>query len=229
MIYFVLNQLIPKKYERRGLVLKKIITSLMALALIFGVTFTNIATTEAQAKDNLTNYSGEELFKGIFLGQGEVAKHIPELPKKKEANSQEAIKFGNDLTKKVRDKDGKYFDELKKAVYSNNPKRVSESLEKGATLISSEITKMEGFNIDKVPNPDEATGQCLAFVWAVGLLVVYYAGAAVQVVGAAAYVLEAGVYFTTATVQTQYTAAASDVANSSLTKEIFVKSIVKNL
>ncbi|MDA1477340.1 sporulation delaying protein family toxin [Bacillus changyiensis] len=207
--------------------MKKILASLMALIFVFGLSSANLITTKAKVNENHTNYSGEELFKGLFLGQGEVAKRIPELPEKKEINTKEAKDFGNELTEMIKKKDEKYFDELKESVYANNPKKISNMLEKGANLITSVIPEMDGYNIKKKPNPDEATGQCV--VWTLGVVVVYYAGAAVQVAGVAAYVLEAGVYLTTATVQTQYTASASDTDVNSLTKEVFVKSIVENL
>ncbi|MFF2908247.1 sporulation delaying protein family toxin [Paenibacillus sp. NPDC057934] len=208
--------------------MKKTLATLLTVVLVFGLVFMNTSTTEAQANKNFTNFSGEELFRGLFLGQGEVVEYIPELPSKKEINTEENIKFANDITEKVNNADDQYFNELREAVYSNNPKVISDSLEKGATLITSELTKMEEYVVTSEMAPDEATGLCVVWLVVAGAVFVFYAGVVVQVAAGAAYVLEAGVYLTTAAVQTQ-TLAVSKKGVQTLSKEVFVKSIVTNL
>ncbi|UOQ74653.1 hypothetical protein [Hymenobacter cellulosilyticus] len=89
-------------------------------------------------------YSGEELFQGIFLMQGDVATHIPSFQatrtalanndKQRPAQLQKRQAMTARLLAAVRSLDPGYFAELRQAVVSRNFSQIEQSLRKGAAL-----------------------------------------------------------------------------------------------
>ncbi len=116
-----------------------------------------LITTTSCAKEELVSptvivakdYSSEQLFKGIYLMQGEVASKIsffqPYLqavakaeannPAVKKARAQQA----DELFKAVKSLDPAFPDELRRAITSRNFTTVEETLEKGAMLLKSAV------------------------------------------------------------------------------------------
>jgi len=95
------------------------------------------------------NISGKELFKGIFLVEGEYSKKInyfqplisvlenefkenPELKEEKE-------KFSERIVNQVNELNPLFFNELKNAILSNSINEVESTLEKGAKLMQTAI------------------------------------------------------------------------------------------
>ncbi|UOQ55395.1 hypothetical protein [Hymenobacter cellulosivorans] len=97
-------------------------------------------------------YSGEELFQGIFLMQGDVAARIPyfaplrsaiaknlrEHPEQQQKRQQAAER----VTQLIKHLEPGYFAELKAAITSQNFNRIEESLRKGAALHKTVILSL---------------------------------------------------------------------------------------
>ncbi|TOG05114.1 Killing factor SdpC, partial [Vibrio parahaemolyticus] len=78
-------------------------------------------------------FSGEDYFRGLLFGQGEVGKLIsndldPKLVK--EANSTEGKKLVNDVVKFIKKDQPQYMDELKQSIDSKDPKKLIENMTK---------------------------------------------------------------------------------------------------
>ncbi|PJJ48052.1 hypothetical protein [Hymenobacter chitinivorans] len=88
------------------------------------------------------SFSGEDLFRGIFLFQGPVAERLPILAETLHAyganseadGNEEAKEFSNEMVQSVNKLDETYFARLKKAVDSKDPFIVHSALEEGMVL-----------------------------------------------------------------------------------------------
>lgn len=207
---------------------------LLVVALgLFGVIHHNSSVVEARNSGIIqAKYTGEQLFKGLFLIQGEVAERLTPsvFPKElyDEANREDVVEASDDLVAQVKAMAPNYFDELQRAVDSRNPVIIQRAINTGADLLIALSQQMQ-LNLDDVDpaDPGSATGLCL--FWAVGIVVVYYLGTVAQMAVAVTHVGAAAIYIYAAGVQ--YTAAAIDSSGSSnrLTNELFIKNIVTNL
>lgn len=98
---------------------------------------------------NKTEYSGEELFRGLFFLEGEVAKKIPffdpiisyyENSIKENPNlAVEKSRQVNKTVQKVNEINPYFFDQLKKEIESKDFNRVRKILEKGALMCKAGI------------------------------------------------------------------------------------------
>lgn len=112
-------------------------------------------TTEATASPiSAVEFSGQEYFEGIFLGNGPVAESVPELrglnPRSiaKDRNElNEIIDYQNSLVSRVSEENPDYFSELEKAIQSRNPVMVKSTIEKGAAIMKS-ITDSDGHKVN---------------------------------------------------------------------------------
>ncbi|MED1904146.1 sporulation delaying protein family toxin [Bacillus thuringiensis] len=204
--------------------MKKIVASLMSFALLMGVMFqgsmqAKAAVTEASVKV----FSGEELFKGLFFGQGKVAEKLPDFYSKelrKATNTPEMEKQANDLVGKVKEKDAAYLVELEAAVYSNNPQKIEKALNKGGEILT-DITKDMGVSSDSLEAAEDGTGTGRCAV--LGLVAIYYAAVVAQVAAGAVYVAGAAVYLATAAVNTWGRSMNGDnLSNDQLVHDIVV-------
>ncbi|PJJ59215.1 hypothetical protein [Hymenobacter chitinivorans] len=95
------------------------------------------------------SYSGEELFQGIFLMQGNVAAHIPYFAplraimaknmRQHPEQQQKQQETAQRITQLVKQQNPGYFAELKAAISSQNFNRIEASLNKGAALHKTAI------------------------------------------------------------------------------------------
>lgn len=97
------------------------------------------STTKAASVES---FSGEDLFRGIFLFQGPVAERLPILAEtmhayganSAEAGNEEATEFSNEIVKTIYKLDESYFGRLKKAIDSKEPFVVQSALQEGMVL-----------------------------------------------------------------------------------------------
>ena len=203
--------------------MKKIVSLAISFALIMMVSLPNFS--QAQSVSVPTKYSGEELFKGIFFAQGEVAKELDPVFSDKllEAGNQpEVVKIANDMVEKIKQADNSYFDSLQKAVDSKDPLLIQSKLDIGADLIikhSEEL--MDQAKID-MSIADGAVGNCV--VLALGVAVIYYGAVVAQLAAGVVYVAGAAVYLKTAAVSNSI-----DDPPTELSDELLIKTIIVNL
>jgi SdpC family antimicrobial peptide len=125
------------------------------LLLIFSIPFfgcTKKADTRPGLKSNLEKstvssdtgdeFTGEELFRGIFMFEGEVASRISyfdEMRNQLEALpanlKEQRIAYTNEITSVVQDLDPNFFGELKTEVESDDLERIDSVMEKGSRLV----------------------------------------------------------------------------------------------
>jgi SdpC family antimicrobial peptide len=104
-------------------------------------------TVATQVQSDLHGYSGEQLFKGIFLLDGEVAAKLPSLQgprlliEKENSRNPAYIKFralrNQQILEAVRTLDGKYLTELQTAVASQQFEQIEAVLLKGSQLLKA--------------------------------------------------------------------------------------------
>lgn len=124
----------------------------------------NVETTDSSHENR---YSGEELFRGIFLMDGEVAEKIPsysqEVEKIKRFEATQSIdrseqdsleaEFESQLIEEIDLLDPNYFDNLSDAIDSGNPYLINQEIVNGGTLFKNGLMNvyqnnndMEAFN-----------------------------------------------------------------------------------
>ncbi|WP_419744151.1 sporulation delaying protein family toxin (plasmid) [Macrococcoides bohemicum] len=169
------------------------------------------------SKSNISNqYTGEELFKGILMGQGKVAKKFPEIWNTeilKDANTKKSKELANKIILEIKKQDSTFFDRYEKAIYSNNPVEIDKVFNEG-----SELFRIANENLGINLEVDPATGQCVAV--AGGLVAV---AGAMYVFGAHTAVMYVQVY-----AEVAYWGKKS-VANNEFEKEMFIQDVVNNI
>ncbi|MFQ3843320.1 sporulation delaying protein family toxin [Staphylococcus pseudoxylosus] len=159
----------------------KYIGMFLAVILVITSVFIYIPrNNETQA----ATYSGEELYRGIMFGQGEVAHKLPkiwseDIITKADMNGQ-SKKIIDGTVDYINKNDSTYFDNLKQSLNSGDEKKLSENLQKGGAYFGEYVEKNDLIN--KANEQAESGFECAVYP--------YYAvaafGAAVVVTHAAA-------------------------------------------
>jgi SdpC family antimicrobial peptide len=131
---------------------------------------------------NVSNqqYSGEEIFKGIFFGQGEVAEQLATSFTKDQLalnNGKEAKKETDKIVKEMKKLDKHYFKDLKKAVYNEDYLLTKELLNKGGELFYKVVNGQEQQQASKVGEvTTSASGVAILFLAITTVAVYSHAG-----------------------------------------------------
>ncbi|MBD8027523.1 sporulation delaying protein family toxin [Ureibacillus sp. Re31] len=142
-------------------------------------------------------YSGEEYFKGLMFGQGEVGEIISsqisddELTKK--AKSKEGEKAAAAIVEYIEEVDPTYFDELKSSIENKDPNKLVETLAEGEKLIVS-YAEDSGNKTEVLTEEDVVTPQACGPTVCVLVVV---AGVYLYVGGVQGVVLQTGAAITT--------------------------------
>lgn len=145
---FTLFPFFPMLHVFRGTAFAKTLSvSLLTSFLTVSCSKDKQATVAPAVQAAAADYTGEELFKGIFLLEGEVTTKIPYLQafrsavdKQKVANPEQAQQRQAQvevLVNKVRKLNPAYYGELKAAIKSQNFDRIEATLKSGASLIEA--------------------------------------------------------------------------------------------
>ncbi|MFJ6054683.1 sporulation delaying protein family toxin [Streptomyces sp. NPDC092307] len=146
------------------------------------------ATVPAQAESRsrastsaapAARWTGEEVFRGLYFGQGEVARHFEELRGARIADNAEARSILDGLVSKIRQKDASFFEEFGADMTSGDRVRINARFLSTQKVIE-EIAATETHMVPAATGKD--AGRC-AVVAAVAGVTVYVA--AVLVVNAA--------------------------------------------
>lgn len=133
------------RFIRRKVAQPLFMIPMCALILYFTV------DVKAHATNAVGNYSGEELFKGVFFAEGRVAAAIPELQGlnvrdyvSDAAKLNTVLNTQNQIFNAMRSTD--YFSTLQAAIGSHNQLQIQRALNTGATLVKAKTSEL-GFGI----------------------------------------------------------------------------------
>ncbi|PUA40612.1 hypothetical protein C8Z91_03900 [Paenibacillus elgii] len=201
--------------------MKKMLALFMVVILIMTSSSVFAAGTSPKQK-----YSGEQIFRGLVFGQGEVARLFPSIwPEEMlvKLNNQQAFAATEQLMQQIKQLDPTYFDQLEKAAYSGSHLQVRNALATGGELVEKTVK-----NLQVNPNIGRGTGTCAvaAWGWLVYLGAVFTTGAAVTHValvnaagGVTVYLaVVAGKYFW---------ASSASPHDASLKQDMIVNNVVK--
>lgn len=158
--------------------LKKIVAVLSILTIV--ISLLNVKNVDIVEAKSITNFTGEELFKGIIFGQGEVANELPFMWTEdvlKETNSPEAKEVVDDVIAMINKVNPDYFSELKKAIDSENRVALNSLINETGQYLDEYAKQMD------LENPDQEalnSAQGRSIIAAVGAIV--YLGGAVTTV-----------------------------------------------
>ncbi|AJS59933.1 hypothetical protein [Paenibacillus sp. IHBB 10380] len=115
----------------------------VVVTLVFAMLAMMMILKPVSAQDlptNKTDFSGEELFRGIVFLQGDVVNYIPELKKLKDSvpNAEpqgEELELMDSIILAINELDAAYFNNLKNAIDSNNPNQIKSELDYGGELL----------------------------------------------------------------------------------------------
>ncbi|MBY8911293.1 sporulation delaying protein family toxin [Bacillus sp. YC2] len=141
--------------------------SIAAMIMVF-VLMVALVGPQVSAKTNPSvSYSGEEIFSGIFFGQGEVAKLLPEVWDSKavqKIDQDELKQVSDQVIADIKNASPAYFKELKTAVYSGDYEQVNSIIEKGSAIMAKVLkAEFDKNSFDK--GKSTAIGQCATAVW----------------------------------------------------------------
>ncbi|ANN35629.1 hypothetical protein CN936_09555 [Bacillus cereus] len=210
---------------KNALSMKRVVPILLSFMLMFSF----VISPKSQAKTTTPNYTGEEMFLGVFFGQGEVAKLFPEMWNKenlKSANNKESKKFLNDLVAEMKQVDPSYFNKLEQSIKKGDFVAIDNSFDEGAKLMGKSFKNM-GVELKSDQLEDGATGRCVAalqVVTQIGYVASYGAVTAVVAAIGAAVVYSAYVYN-----KTEYWAPQNEDRTTQLEKEQFIGNVVDKL
>ncbi|MGY2610614.1 sporulation delaying protein family toxin [Bacillus pretiosus] len=120
----------------------------------------------ANAQTN-KDFTGEEIFRGIIFGEGEVAKLFPQIWTEElleEANSKEQKQAIDAVVLEMKSVDSNFFNELKSAIDTKNSLEINNAFEKGGAVLDNALKNMDAklTNVEEVQKND-GTGRCVAF------------------------------------------------------------------
>ncbi|MEC2071431.1 sporulation delaying protein family toxin [Alkalihalophilus marmarensis] len=127
-----------KLINKKDFLMKKsfiMITSFLLIISTFG-----FSGSSSNAEQLSKNFSGEELFRGITIGQGEVGQFFVNdwtTEEYKINNSEEQIKFVDEVLKVMHEMDSNYFNDLKEAVEAGDYVKTKDLLILGGDLFSN--------------------------------------------------------------------------------------------
>lgn len=118
--------------------MKKIFTRILTVVILISFVLPNNKTKAF----SVHNYSGEELFEGIFFGYGEVGKQFPELWENTDFKNLKLTKGFesrvHSLENQLKDKDKKYFIKFKNDIISGNHIKIENQFNK----VNEDITTL---------------------------------------------------------------------------------------
>ncbi|PFD48716.1 sporulation delaying protein family toxin [Bacillus cereus] len=124
---------------------KRLLTLVMVTILLVTLLVFLNRSDSVKAEVN-KDYSGEEIYKGIVLGQGKVATLFPQVwdeEQIRKVNSKESLEFSAKIINEMKSSDPSYFNNLKKAVNSKEPLEVNQAFENGSYLLNQAIEKLK--------------------------------------------------------------------------------------
>ncbi|ETT84688.1 sporulation delaying protein family toxin [Bacillus mycoides] len=161
---------------------KKNIAFVLVATLIVSTLMSFTSNASASAKTLTKNkLTGEELFAGLILGQGDFAKEFDTIWTEemlKTSNSKEVKAQAKIALAEMKKVDPTYFDKLEKAVYSEDLNETYNLLQTGGTVFNKAIENINGKTIDSKNAISENCVTTTLAALATGVLVLVVTGAA---------------------------------------------------
>ena len=130
--------------------IQKMFHSILALLICLGIHSTPSLGSTLPTN---SNYSGEELFEGIFFLKGEVAQILPEIAEKSNLRNlmdrqqkKDFLIIQQMVTKQIKQKHPSFFTNFKKDLESKNHQKILSALENGANLIAEIVNSSSPVN-----------------------------------------------------------------------------------
>lgn len=189
-------------------------------ALAFGLALALVAALSPfTASADAHPFDGEELFRGIYWGQGPAAAQIEAVGTvRAEAMPKEVLVLIDRSVKHIQTSEPTFFDEFAEVLYSGNHREVSEALEAGGQTLAEAIERV-------VPQQDRSADEIGP---ACGLLALCVTAVAVQSWGAATTVT-LGFGYAAVYLETAFWGPSSIDGPSTLEQERLVQDIVSDL
>ncbi|RLL39807.1 sporulation delaying protein family toxin [Oceanobacillus piezotolerans] len=114
---------------------KKFISIFLIATIVLSLFSTNVFATESIIDANEKRYSGEQIFRGVVIGQGEIAKELDGLWNSKnyeKANQAENIKAVDEVLAKMKEEHPTFFQDFEDAIYNKDLKKTEELLIHGS-------------------------------------------------------------------------------------------------
>lgn len=162
--------------------MKKFIT-LFAAAFLFMFSVTAQAqVSNGKAEASELKYSGEEIFRGVLFGQGEVAELFPELWNEellKATSTEEAYKAVDNIIAGVKEYDKNYFKKLENAFKKKDAVKIDQAFKLGTSYVQKYVEE------NKLTVKNEVTpymcGPTVCGLVLISYGAVYHVGAVVSV------------------------------------------------
>lgn len=141
--------------------------SAAAMLLVFVLMIALVGPHATAKTEPSVSYSGEDIFSGIFFGQGEVAKLLPEVwdtKAVKKINQDELKQVSDQVIADIKKSSPDYFKKLKAAVYSGDYEKVNSVIDQGSQIMAKVLKEeFDKKSMDK--GKSTAIGQCATAVW----------------------------------------------------------------
>lgn len=206
--------------------MKKIVSIFIIFTLILTGLGLNIGHAEAK-KMNKNQYTGEELFDGLYFGKGNAFKEFTSIWGEEQVEiSPETDEFIKEVKEDLLSDNKKFYKGFEKALTSNDPVKVEEMMLVVDESIQKTINRLVAANNVAQPNTDDVVSKAVkpGFVaWAAYAYVAatHIAVAAVTVVAAAGTYVYAGTKF--------WGGKSANNENDRLSKEMVISEITTNL
>ncbi|HGE5782746.1 TPA: sporulation delaying protein family toxin [Bacillus pseudomycoides] len=163
-----LSKLSKKGREKKKMTAKfKRVLSILTLVtmMVTSISFFN-GPSIANAQTN-KKFTGEEIFRGVIFGEGQVAKSFPQIWTKEllaKSNSKEQKQVTDAIVLEMKSVDSNYFNELKNAIDTKNSLKINNAFEKGGTILDKALKNLDSKLIKKEEvQKNDGTGRCVAF------------------------------------------------------------------
>ncbi|MGI8303508.1 hypothetical protein [Bacillus paranthracis] len=124
---------------------RKPIIIILCFSLIVGMLF-NLQSVKDKvyAAEAPTQYSKEEIFKGIFFGIGEYGEKVyndTPLTISESKEERDFLETVDHITEYIKKENPSYLDDLSATIYSKNPNKINEQLQKGGEILNKALTE----------------------------------------------------------------------------------------
>ena len=160
--------------------MKKFIT-LFVVAILFMFSVT-VQVSNVEAEASKLKYSGEEIFRGVLFGQGEVAELFPELWNEellKATSTEEAYKAVDSIIAGVKEYDKNYFKKLENTFKKKDAVKIDQAFKLGTSYVQ-EYVKENKLTVKNEVTP-YVCGPTVCGLVLISYGAVYHVGAVVSV------------------------------------------------
>lgn len=135
--------------------MKKVITIISITLLLFATIVSGSPSTTVTASASSDEYSGEDYFRGIIFGQGEIAEKLTKLYSQEEleslnefSESEEYQAAVNDIIEYIKEREPTLIEDFKESVDNQDPYALTNNLNKTDSILQDYSKKISDENGD---------------------------------------------------------------------------------